>query len=77
MQFQYNFLDFVVQKGNEVCIHRFGENVPAFCFENISELLQMCRKTSTLRFCASCLLFESTWGQNVGNRRTKIEFLIE
>ena len=29
-----------------------------------------------LRFCATCVLFESFWSQNVGKRSTETELMI-
>ena len=31
----------------------------------------------TLRFCATCVFFESFWSQNVGKRSTKSELIIQ
>ena len=34
-------------------------------------------KFQHLRFCATCVLFEPFWSQNVGKRSTKTELIIQ
>ena len=63
------------QKKNELCITVFEEKVEAFCEKYTSEGLRSGRKH--LRFCATCVLFESFWSQSVGKRSTKIELIIQ
>ena len=77
MHFLYNFREISLEvptrtKTKERALHY------SFVEKRRSILLQKhFRKISTPSFCATCVLFETFWSQNVGKRSTKTELIFQ